>query len=198
MSEATPWLTQDQLEHWLHLTAALVVIPTAVEQQLKRDSGLSYFEYSVLAGLGEAPGQAMQMSDLAGCVLGSPSRLSHAVTRLERAGWVARRNPPDGSRTVEAALTTAGRAKIIEAAPDHVREVRRLVVDALTDEELRTVRDALRKILAITAPRMLDLIDHRAGASPCTGPHPPTDHQDHQLDRSTRPLVDLTDPPGPA
>ncbi|GAB3258184.1 MarR family winged helix-turn-helix transcriptional regulator [Kineosporia babensis] len=159
MSEDTPWLSQAQLYNWMHLTGALTALPSAIETQLKRDSGLNFFEYSVLSGLSGAPGRAMKMSSLATCALGSPSRLSHAVTRLERAGWVERRNCTHSTRAVEAVLTDAGYAKVVQAAPAHAREARRLVADVLTEEEFDQLRRSLRKILRVAAPETLDLID---------------------------------------
>jgi len=159
----------------MHLTAALTALPAAIEQQLKRDSGLNFFEYCVLAELSEAPDQAMQMCELAGLTLGSPSRLSHAVSRLERAGWVARRSQGDGSRTVQAVLTDTGRAKLAQAAPPHVREARRLVVDVLTADELSALGTSLRKVLAIVAPQALALVDHRRDDQP----DDPTDRPDN-------------------
>ena len=159
MSDDTPWLTPAELHGWVVLSAALAVLPEAVDDQLKRDAGLNFFEYSVLGALVGAPGQAMQMWRLAAFSRGTPSRLSHAISRMERAGWVERRTGTTGSRAVEAVLTEAGRDKVVQAAPQHVREVRRLVVDALTSEELTQLTNILRKVLAVTDPPTLALID---------------------------------------
>ncbi|GLY16482.1 MarR family transcriptional regulator [Kineosporia rhizophila] len=159
MSDDTPWLSPAQLYNWVHLSATLTALPAAIEQQLKQDTGLNFYEYSVLAALSEAPGRAMQMSTLASSALGSASRLSHAVTRLERLGWVQRRNCRTGPRSIEAVLTDAGVAKITEAAPGHVRTVRHLVVDALSDEEFDQLQHALRKILQATSPATLEQLD---------------------------------------
>ncbi|MBT0768361.1 winged helix-turn-helix transcriptional regulator [Kineosporia sp. J2-2] len=195
MSEDTPWLSPAELYNWLHLTGALTALPNAIEQQLKRDSGLNFFEYSVLSGLSQAPGRAMKMSALAGSALGSQSRLSHAVTRLERAGWVQRRNCTQGARAVEAVLTDAGHAKIVEAAPAHVRQARRLVVDALTEQEFDQLRNALRKILLAASPDTVQLIDasladgpeHPDAVSPCFLHRDRTDAPEHPdtLDAAT-------------
>lgn len=159
MSEDTPWLSDAELFNWIHVTGLLTALPSAIEQQLKRDSGLNFFEYSVLAGLSGAPGGAMKMVDLASSARGSQSRLSHAVTRLERAGWVRRRNCAETSRAVEAVLTEAGQAKLDEAAPAHVREVRRLVVDVLTAEEFAVLQRAARKIIQAASPETVKVLD---------------------------------------
>jgi DNA-binding MarR family transcriptional regulator len=159
VSDDTRWLSDPQLYQWMHLMGALMTLPNSFEQQLKQDSGLNFFEYSVLSGLSNAPGRALKMADLAGFAHGSQSRLSHAVTRLERAGWVQRRNCTEGSRAVEAYLTEAGLEKIVEAAPGHVREVRRLVVDVLSDEEFGDLQKILRKVLAVAGPQTLQALD---------------------------------------
>jgi hypothetical protein len=54
-------------------------LPGAIDAQLQRDSGISFFEYLVLAALPESPGRCMRMSDLAQHVNGSVSRLSNVA-----------------------------------------------------------------------------------------------------------------------
>jgi DNA-binding MarR family transcriptional regulator len=81
-----------------------------------------------------------------------------AVSRLEEAGCVERCKCSEGSRSVEAALTDAGYAKIVEAAPFHAREVRRMVIDALSDEELSRPHNALRKILLVASPETVQFL----------------------------------------
>ena len=155
----TPWLDDDQLRDWKSLVALVMTLPAALDAQLKRDTGLNMFEYHVLAGLSAAPDGALPMSDLAVMAQGSISRLSHAVRRLEEAGWVERRACTEAGRRTAAWLTEAGRRKIEESAPSHVREARRLVVDALTPEQLRALGEAARTITALswTGAEPLDL-----------------------------------------
>jgi DNA-binding MarR family transcriptional regulator len=147
-----PWLSRDQLDQWMPLMAMLTTVPAALEAQLKRDAGLNLFEYQVLVQLSEAPGGAVPMSDLALMAQGSLSRLSHAVGRLERAGYVRRTACREEGRRTAATLTRAGRAKIERSAPGHVREARRLVVDALTPEQLAALGDAARAVVAAVSP----------------------------------------------
>jgi DNA-binding MarR family transcriptional regulator len=147
------WLDDDQLRDWRSIVGLVMTLPAALDAQLKRDTGLNNFEYHVLAALSEAEHGALPMSDLAGMSQGSPSRLSHAVSRLEGAGWVERRACVEAGRRTAAHLTPAGRRKIEEAAPTHVREVRRLVVDVLSPEQLAGLGTAARAVIeAIDAP----------------------------------------------
>lgn len=110
--QEAPWLDAEQLQDWRSLVAMVMLLPPALDAQLKRDAGLNSFEYHVLAGPSGAPGRTLAMSELASLAQGSASRLSHAVSRLEQAGWVARRACPDVGRHTEATLTSAGWRKL--------------------------------------------------------------------------------------
>jgi len=147
--DEAPWLSPDQLRDWVALVELLSTLPPAIDAQLKRDAGMNSFEYHILAVLAEAPDRTLILSDLAALSQGSLSRLSHAITRLERSGWVERRScTVRGGRRAEAWLTDAGLAKLEETAPGHVREVRRLVVDVLTPRQFAALADAARTINA--------------------------------------------------
>jgi len=148
------WLSPEQLRDWKAVVGLLMTLPPALDAQLKRDTGLNNFEYHILASLSDAPTHALPMSDLAAIAQGSVSRLSHAVSRLEQAGWVERRACRDAGRRTAARLTPAGMRKIEEAAPGHVREVRRLVVDRLSGEQLRALGDATRAVVSGMDPRL--------------------------------------------
>ncbi|MGW6128773.1 MarR family winged helix-turn-helix transcriptional regulator [Cellulomonas sp. NPDC055163] len=146
-----PWLSDQQQGEWRALARMLMDLPPALDAQLKRDAGLNTFEYQVLAALSESPARTLVLSDLAAHARGSLSRLSHAVTRLERAGWVERRSCTDrAGRHTEARLTDSGLARLEEVAPGHVRAVRRLVVDVLSAEQLTQLAAAARAIADAT------------------------------------------------
>jgi DNA-binding MarR family transcriptional regulator len=142
------WLTADELDSWLPLGGLLLKLPAALDTQMQRDSGLSHFEYLVLATLSEAPGRTRRMSALAALANGSLSRLSHVVKRLEGRGWVTRQACREDGRYTNAALTDEGWAKVVASAPGHVEAVRTLILDALTDGELEQLGDMARRILA--------------------------------------------------
>jgi DNA-binding MarR family transcriptional regulator len=87
------------------------------------------------------------MSELAVCAGGSLSRLSHAVSALERQGWVTRHPAPANRRITLATLTEAGHAKLVASAPAHVETVHRLVIDPLTKQQLNHLGRASETIL---------------------------------------------------
>jgi DNA-binding MarR family transcriptional regulator len=140
------WLTADEQRAWRALAAVLVKLPAALDAQLQRDSGISHFEYMVLAGLSEAPDRTLRMSDLAVFASGSLSRLSHVVTRLEQRGWVRRERCPSDGRATNAILTDSGWEKVVASAPGHVETVRQLVIDPLTRTQLGNLCEVGRRI----------------------------------------------------
>jgi len=95
------------------------------------------------------------MSDLASFAESSLSRLSHACRRLEAQGWLTRQADPDDGRATVAALTDDGYAKVVEAAPGHVRTVRRLVFDPLTRAQVKQLGEVTARIDAAIGPRLL-------------------------------------------
>lgn len=158
-ADEVPWLTPAELHDWKALIALMMTLPAALDAQLKRDSGLNTFEYHVLARLSEVPSRSLPMSDLAALSQGSPSRLSHAVGRLEQAGWVVRNSCSSGGRRIEAYLTDAGLEKLEETAPGHVREARRIVLDHLTPDQLQALGAAARPIVAAIDPTLRKRLD---------------------------------------
>ena len=152
------WLEPRERDAWIALTALTEVLPGAVDSQLKRDAGLNRFEYMLMAGLSESECGTLLMSDIARFASGSISRASHAVTRLERQGFVERRPyEPDG-RHIEVRLTDAGRAKMAAAAPQHVGEARRLVIDRLTPAQLAQLNRIARTLVAGIDPDLASIL----------------------------------------
>jgi DNA-binding MarR family transcriptional regulator len=150
--ESPRWLSTDELRAWLPLGGLLLKLPAALDAQMQRDSGLSHFEYLVLANLSEAPERTRRMSALAALANGSLSRLSHVVKRLEARGWVERKACPSDGRYTNAVLTEAGWEKVLASAPGHVEAVRTLILDALTTDELEQLGGMARRILERLEP----------------------------------------------
>ncbi len=140
------WLTEDERAAWLRLVAVVELLPGMLDAQLRRDAGLTHFEYFVMAMLSEAPDRTLQMSALAQRSNATLPRLSHVVRRLEDRGLVSRHRCRDDARATNAQLTEAGWGAVVAAAPGHVKTARRLVLDPLTSEQveaLRGIGDAL-------------------------------------------------------
>lgn len=136
MVRRVPRMTDAESSAWLSLVTVLELLPPAIDAQLRRDSGLTHFEFVVLSVLRFEPDSRMRMAPLAAAVAATPPRLSHVVTRLEQRGLVERVAVADDRRGSEVALTADGRRVLVKATPGHVATVRRLVFDALDEEQI--------------------------------------------------------------
>ncbi|MDG9678843.1 MarR family transcriptional regulator [Micromonospora sp. DH14] len=142
MAVMTRWLDPDEQRTWrAYLTASRALMDT-LDRELQRDAGMPHAYYEILVQLSEAPGRQLRMSQLAQAAGSSRSRLSHAVARLEAAGWVRREDCPTDRRGQIALLTDEGFATLAAAAPGHVEGVRRHLFDALSPAQV----DQLRRI----------------------------------------------------
>jgi DNA-binding MarR family transcriptional regulator len=122
VTTTVPWLTDDEQRTWRSFVAATRLLFDQLDRELQRDAGMT-----------ERTGS-------------SRSRLSHAVAGLEGDGWVRRERCPTDGRGALAVLTTKGEAALREAAPGHVRGVRRHLFDQLGASQqraLRTIGDAV-------------------------------------------------------
>jgi DNA-binding MarR family transcriptional regulator len=151
-TEEPRWLDAEESQDWRALAKTLARLPAALDAQLRRDAGISHFDYDVLALLSEAPGRTLRMSTLAMWAGGSLPRLSQVVTRMEQRGWVRRTPDPADGRYTLATLTSQGQAKVTQAAPGHLQEVRRLVFDPLTKTQSRQLRDIGQRITRAIDP----------------------------------------------
>jgi len=146
------WLDPEESRSWRALVRVMVGLLAAMDALLRRDAGVSHYEYSVLALLSEAPDRTMRMSSVANLTEGSLPRLSQVVTRLELRGWVRRTPDPTDGRYTLAILTEEGFVKVTETAPGAVEEVRRLVLDPLTKTQIRQLGEICRRILHAIDP----------------------------------------------
>ena len=146
------WLDAEEEQTWVALLTLLMRLPGALDAQLQRDAGISNFEYQVLAGLSMSPEHTVRMSVLAALASGSLPRLSQVVGRLEKRGWVRRTPDPTDGRYTLAILTPSGWEKVVETAPGHVQEVRRLTIDPLTKAQSKQLREISLRIAHTVNP----------------------------------------------
>ncbi|MDQ0678954.1 DNA-binding MarR family transcriptional regulator [Arthrobacter pascens] len=139
-------LAGEDLKAWAGLATVLEWLPPALDTPLVQDFDLTHFEYGILFALADAPNRSLRMSDLAGFANSSLSRLSRAVSRLQKRGWVQRLQDPADGRSMRATLTATGIELLGEATPVHADTVRRLVLDPLTAAQLRQLRDITSRI----------------------------------------------------
>ena len=136
------WLDDEEQATWRAFLAATRRLMDVLDRELQAGAGMPHSYYEILVSLSEAPGRQVRMSELAERCQSSRSRLSHAVGRLEEAGWVRRQTVESDRRGAVAVLTAEGLAALEAAAPIHVDGVRRHLFDRLTPEQV----DALGEI----------------------------------------------------
>ncbi len=141
------WLSDDEQEAWRAFMWMKAVLDEELDRQLQREAGMPHAYYMILAMLSEASDQALRMSDLASILKASPSRVSHAVTKLERLGWVVRESAADDGRVSYAVLTKSGFAVLKAAAPSHVATVRQAIFDHLSRAQVAQLKQISTQIL---------------------------------------------------
>ena len=139
-------LSDDEEAVWRALARVVIVLPRLFDAALLRRENLTHSEYLVLMHLSEAPDRSRRMSELATGMPITPSGLTRLVERLEREGMVARRTADGDRRSQIATLTEAGLERLRSAWPAHLDDVRRIVIDNLSELDLPTLTRALNAI----------------------------------------------------
>lgn len=135
-----------ELRAWTRFLDSSRMLEEVLADHLVADHAMSHSEYEILVRL-DGDGGHMRMSVLAARVVASPSRLSYTIDQLQQRGWVERRPAADDGRGVEAWLTGPGRRALADAAPEHAELIRRYLLSRMSPAELRTVGDALDRVV---------------------------------------------------
>jgi DNA-binding MarR family transcriptional regulator len=152
----TRWLDASQQRSWRALVMGTTLLLDRLDDDLRRAHDISLVEYEILVRLAERDGQ-MRMAALADALAHSRSRVTHTVTRMEKAGLVLRSSSPDDGRGILASLTDKGQDLLVRAAPTHVAGVRAHLVDLAADGDfaaLGRVFDAVSDHLISAHPEM--------------------------------------------
>lgn len=142
-----PWLSDHEQRTWRAFGLATRLLTNRLERDLLRDAGMPPTYYELLVLLSEAPEQTMRMNELARRTHSKPNRISHAVTKLDEAGWVHREHDPHDRRGWRAVLTDKGLSALHEAAGRHVVSVRTHLIDALTPAQVRQLGEISETLL---------------------------------------------------
>jgi DNA-binding MarR family transcriptional regulator len=143
----TRWLDAAEQRVWEQLSTMILRLQPLLSAQLQREFGISHFEYLIMARLSEAPESRLRISVLATTSGSSVPRLSQAIARLEKRGWLSREPDPTDGRYTFALLTDTGRQRLEESAPSHVDTVRKFVFDRLTPTQTRQLGTICQHIL---------------------------------------------------
>ncbi|WP_327585967.1 MarR family transcriptional regulator [Nonomuraea sp. NBC_00507] len=140
------WLSEEEQRAWRAFGTATRLLTERLERDLQA-AGMPLTYYELLVMLSEAPDRTLRMAELAKWTRSKPSRISHAVNKLEQAGWVRREHYAADRRGWLAVLTDEGLQALQGAAPLHVTSVRANLIDVLSPEQLRHLEDISRTLL---------------------------------------------------
>ena len=143
-ADDVPALDAAQLDAYFALMEAVSLLQHQVEQQLRTEGGISYVQFQLLARL-NARGQ-LTMTELADGVVYSRSGLTYQAGLLEEAGLIARGPNPDDDRATLVTITGAGLDLVGRVLPGHVQEVRRLLLDPLTHDDVGHLGDIMGRV----------------------------------------------------
>lgn len=144
--------TQEQLRIWRDYVETAEAVRLRLAGRLQNETSLSSGDYVVLLALSEAKQQTLRSSALASQIEWERSRLSHHLGRMEKRGLLRRVSCADDVHGIDVVMTDAGADIFHAATVPHLRAVREMFVDALTDDQLAhidEVTDALRRHLAL-------------------------------------------------
>ena len=150
MAEAR-WLDEREQRAWRSLMTTQNGLSEFIERQLRHRYGLSHADYQVLAHLSEAPDGRLRSFELGKLLRWDKSRLSQHLSRMQTRGLVSRERCRSDQRGAVIAITPRGRDLIEAAAPQHVADVRNVLIDHLTATEMETlgaISDKVRDRLA--------------------------------------------------
>jgi DNA-binding MarR family transcriptional regulator len=146
------WLNSQDQEVWISYLVATRLLWSQFERDLQREARLPLTYYEILSVLSEVEGRSLSLSQLATVLQVSPSRLSHAVSRMEESGWIRREMCPLDRRKWNAVLTDEGLTVLRAAAPAHVESVRTHLFDRLTPAQVEQLGEISRALLTHLAP----------------------------------------------
>jgi DNA-binding MarR family transcriptional regulator len=146
------WLDDREQRAWRAYLVASSRLQEVLDRELQAQSGMPHTYYMILAMLSEAPEHGIKMTELAQVLKSSVSRLSHAVRKLEEAGWIRRDADPADGRVTYACLTPEGLRVLKEAAPGHVTTVVDNVFDRLSDDQVEQLYEISAAIIGAVAP----------------------------------------------
>lgn len=153
------WLTADEQRAWRAFGLATRLLTDRLERDLARQVGMPATYYELLVVLSEAPNRALRMNELARFTHTKANRISHAVGKLEAAGWVQRQHDQSDRRGWLAFLTDTGMAALEKAAPIHVESVRTHLFDVLNAEQVQQLGQISEALLEHLAPE--SVADHK-------------------------------------
>jgi DNA-binding MarR family transcriptional regulator len=132
-------------EQWIgHLIKSVFLSMRREAERLLQPMGLTHSQWFALGILNKKPG--LTHGELEKELnIGRPS-VTSLVNGMMKNGWVVRKHSIDDARVKLIFLTDEGK-RLADATADLTWQVERSMRNALTDEEIRTLRHSLDKIM---------------------------------------------------
>lgn len=141
----TNWLSPQEMTAWRAYIETTGDLLRAIENDLE-PFGLDRGDYQLLAMLSEAPEQQLRMSELASQLRLTRSGLTRRMEGVLKKKLVSRTQSTEDGRVVYAQMTSKGMDLLKTAAPEHLKSVRRLMIDLLSPAEVKALGSAFFKI----------------------------------------------------
>jgi DNA-binding MarR family transcriptional regulator len=133
------------MDAWLLLVRTHTRVWDRLEEQMRRDHGLTMARYDVLAHLNTAGGR-LRLGELASAIALSPSGLSKLLDRMDAAGLIRREPDPADARGAFATITPLGRTLVRKARTGHHHLLRSTFGRALNDRDVADLARVMRKL----------------------------------------------------
>lgn len=133
------FFTSAEANAWGGFLSAHARLSRRLEENLRRNSGISHAEYEVLLRLFRSDEGRLRINELAAKSVLTHSGTSRLIDRLEGAGLVERVEAQEDKRGAYAVITENGREHFKEAARQHTALVREQFLSQFSHQELKTM-----------------------------------------------------------
>jgi DNA-binding MarR family transcriptional regulator len=159
----TRWLDAAQQHNWRAFIVGSTLLMDVLDRELRQAHGVSMAEYEILVRLSETSERTLRMAEIAESMQHSRSRVTHTVSRMEKAGLIRRVAAADDRRGVDAVMTDEGWELLQSAAHTHVTGVRAHFVDVADKADfiaMGRVMNAVSDQLLAENPHFEDIRGH--------------------------------------
>jgi DNA-binding MarR family transcriptional regulator len=141
----------EALAAWTGFLEVFVQIKRDVDHRLESEHALNMSMVGLLGRLAAADRRTVRLSDIAGSMTLSLSRVSRIVDILEARGLVERQADPTDARATNAHLTRKGFLLVRKAQATAAAAVRRGFLDPLEDDEARILAGVFARLVTTHA-----------------------------------------------